>query len=151
MRTFALVIGIDKYTSENKPRLQGATNDARNMHNLLHLNFGVPESHIRLLCDQDATRTRILDEFKALATNPNIRKGDAIVIYFAGHGSRAPAPPEWQVEGDEIETICPVDEEFDGGPSAIHGIPDRTIAALVHAISVAKGENIVALISLQGL
>ena len=142
-RTFALVIGIDKYRSPHKPRLQGAVNDARHMAWLLQEEFGVPKANVQLLCDQDATRKRIIAGFESLVTNPNIQYGDAIVIFFAGHGSQAPAPVNWDAEGGMVETLCPVDEEFQSGRSQIHGIPDRTVAGLVDALSKAKGKNIV--------
>ena len=144
-RIFALIIGIDRYISVKKAILKGAARDARNMHLLLKANFGVPDDHICLLCDQYATRARIIEELKGLATNPNIQRGDAIIIYFAGHGNRASVPPEWQFGREEVKTICPVDE-YGSPDSDVHGIPDITINALLYKLSLAKGENIVGVI-----
>ena len=118
-------------------------NDVRQMNRILQTVFGVPHTNIRLLCDQDATRRRILTEFKSLIINPNIQRGDAMIIYFAGHGSQVRAPVGWDAEGGMVETICPVDEELSEGGLEVHGIPDRTIAHLVHELSQAKGPNIV--------
>ena len=142
-RVFALLIGINNYWSTRKQKLRGAVYDAHQMRRYLGADLGVPDKRIRLLCDDDATRERIIAEFEALITNPDIQHGDALVIFFAGHGSRARVSPDWHAEGETVETICPVDEEFGDGESEIHGIPDRTIAGLVHRLASAKGGNIV--------
>ena len=111
----------------------------------LRTGFGVPESHIHLLCDNDATRKNIIAGLESLITHPNIHRGDAIIIYFAGHGSQVRAPEGWPAEKGMVETILPVDEGSGDGSSEIYGIPDRTIASIVYELSEAKGHNIVCL------
>ena len=39
-----------------------------------------------MLTDERATYAAIVDKLKKLKTNNHIRRGDPIVIYFAGHG-----------------------------------------------------------------
>ncbi len=104
--------------------------------------------HITILCDKKATRTAIIQEFKNLADDPRIVRGQAIIIiYFAGHGAAADKPKEWsdwQSSDNKIEMLCPSDMGLpDGEKSVIEGIPDRTISQLLTVISNAKGNNIV--------
>jgi hypothetical protein len=77
-----------------------------------------------------------------------IEEGDAIVIFYAGHGSRVGAPTGWMSSDDIIETLCPHDERtIHKTGEAIHGIPDRTINAILYDLSSVKGNNIVSVIA----
>ncbi|PBL03171.1 hypothetical protein ARMGADRAFT_6380 [Armillaria gallica] len=103
--------------------------------------------HITILRDKKATRTAIIQEFKNLADDPRIVRGQAIIIiFFAGHGAATDKPKEWsdwQSSDNKIEMLCPSDMGLpDGKKSVIEGIPDRTISQLLTAISNAKGNNI---------
>jgi hypothetical protein len=92
-----------------------------------------------------ATRTKILNAWKThLVDNDSIRNGDAIVIFFAGHGSRVQAPHRWPSTHGVIETICPQDEGCKNQPDEfVHGLPDLVINMLLHRLAAAKGNNIV--------
>ncbi|KAF9485604.1 hypothetical protein BDN70DRAFT_532956 [Pholiota conissans] len=55
--------------------------------------LGVPKDHIQLLCEEQATRTGIMNAFHHLADDSNgIQCGDTIDIFFAGYGARALPP-----------------------------------------------------------
>jgi hypothetical protein len=105
----------------------------------------VPDSQIVLLTNEHATRGAILDNFqKHFTTNPRIHKNDAIVLYYAGHGSRVPAPADWPATDGKIETLCPYDERItDENGEEIFGIPDRTINVLLRDLAAKKENNIV--------
>jgi len=105
----------------------------------------VPESHMIYLCNEAATRDAILSQFRRhLIENPQIKQGDAIIIYYAGHGGRVDAPSGWTSSDGKIETICPHDEwMLDLEGNAIPGIPDRTINELLRRLASEKGNNIV--------
>lgn len=96
------------------------------------------------LLDESATRSSIIEKFNThLRWNPDIRHGDTIVFYFSGHGTCAPAPEDWPAERKQVELLCP----HDYAPSKdVHGIPDHTLDALIQALKVNKGDNIVSLI-----
>ncbi|KAF7366608.1 hypothetical protein MSAN_00918600 [Mycena sanguinolenta] len=141
---FALVIGIDEYKSNSIPNLKGCVNDARAFKNFLTNRFNIPESQVAFLANQDATREDILGKFQAhLVDNPHIQKDDTIIVYYAGHGSRAPAPASWPATDGKIETLVPHDErQKDTKGQPIHGIPDHTINILLSRLASTKGNNI---------
>jgi Caspase domain len=140
-----LIIGINKYKSQAIPELLGCVNDCNSIHNFLSASLRVPQSHIIVLTNEAATRQAIISNFENhLVQNSRIKKGDAIVFYYAGHGSRVQAPRGWLVGDNMIETICPCDEKMkDANNGVIHGIPDRTIDGLMRRLAFYKGDNIV--------
>ena len=140
-RTFAIRIGIDNYQASHMPKRSGSVNDAVQLYRLLRLVAGIPEDQISLLCDQEATRVGILDEFKSLIANPTVQRGDTVVVYFSGLVKLAPAPIGSDV--GLLETICPVDEGVQESGLESHGIPDRTIAALLFQLLQTHDLNIV--------
>jgi len=144
---FALVIGINRYQDAHFPNLASAVNDADKFQQFLVESLGVSPPNIVNLRDDGATRVAIIGAIKSLITNPNIQKDDPIIIYFAGHGGRVSKPKEWSnwyTSGPQIEIMCPSDmSHTTEGEDCIVGIPDRTISALLHELSLAKGDNIV--------
>ncbi|KAF7337910.1 hypothetical protein MVEN_02014200 [Mycena venus] len=142
---FMLIIGIDEYRSPNIRNLKGCANDAQNINTYLTHRFHVPEAQIACLINEQATRAAILEKFQThLIHNPSIEKNDTIIIYYAGHGSRATAPASWPSGPDgKIETLVPHDEREDIElGNVVHGIPDRTIHALLGTLASVKGNNI---------
>ena len=115
------------------------------MRNYLTSRCGAPESHVVVLTNEAATRHGILSNFENhLVQNPRIKKGDAIIFYYAGYGSRIDAPSGWFTGDNKVDTICPYDERTqDSNDKFIHGIPDRTIDALMCRLASHKGDNIV--------
>ncbi|KAF8196369.1 caspase domain-containing protein [Mycena galopus ATCC 62051] len=144
-RVFALVIGIDQYKIINK--LHGCVNDANDFTEFLTKTLNVPESHIKLITDQSATREKIQKAFEEhLINNSDIRpKGDTIVVFYAGHGSRVDAPDNRYTPHGVVETICPQDEGDIVNGTYTHGIPDYTIHALLQRLAAEKGNDITAI------
>lgn len=101
---WALLIGIDSYSNFNQ--LTGCINDVQVMHQVLTSTFNFPESHVRLLTDEQATREGILGALKDLVQR--VGPDDIVVVHYSGHGSQMT-----DVEGDEPdgldETIVPHD------------------------------------------
>lgn len=66
-----------------------------------------------------------------------------------GHGDQLMAPPEWHSSDGKTELIMPFDASWNQEGSYLpdenykHGIPDRTLGALIHELSLRKGDNIV--------
>jgi uncharacterized caspase-like protein len=79
----ALVIGNDKY--QHIEKLSNARNDARMMAQLLR------EAKFETALVEDVTRTNFWRAIDTLRSR--IRKGDEVVIYFAGHGVQVGADP----------------------------------------------------------
>ena len=146
-RLFALIIGINKYKSPDIPNLVGAVDDANAMRNYLQKYLGVPSSRIRDLRDSEATRAAILKEVEGFSSNSKIKEGDPILMYYAGHGGSANTPegwPGWEVGNTgKIELLIPYDHSSPLNGNHQHGIPDRTLGALLSHIAGKKGDNIV--------
>ena len=142
---FALIIGINEYESLHIPNLVGAVPDADSVRYYLREHLGVPSSQIRDLRNSEATRTAIIDGIEAFSLNDEIKEGDPILIYYAGHGGSADTPKGWEVGGTgKIELLVPYDHSSslkDGDPK--YGIPDRTMGALLSRLANKKGDNIV--------
>jgi hypothetical protein len=109
-----------------------------------------------------------LDDLKNLtdAFSPDMDSGYsgqgddvAIIVFFAGHGTRDEWSGDEEGGDDYYEALCPVDmgmmhtyerEVMTGGVKEVvkeecevPAIPDRTIAALVNRLSETRGNNIV--------
>ena len=140
-RLFALIIGINKYQDENIRNLEACIRDSENVCNFLTESLHANPLNIRHLRDSEATRKGILSAFEEhLINNQEIQQNDAIVFYFAGHGSYE-IPEEKYFAGSKMETICPYDDR-----TGVRGIPDRTFASLMRRLAVLKGNNIVSVV-----
>ena len=144
-RLFGLIIGIDKYVSDGIRDLQGCKADAQSMVDLLSRKFHIRSSHFLCLANERATRSAIIGGFQHhLIENDNIGCGDAILIFYVGHGSQTTVPLRWIADGRKVKTMCPYDEQtLDCNEKEIFGIPDRTIGGLLRKLCYFKGNNIV--------
>jgi len=107
---WALVVGISDYINFDDVEggdLPGAEHDARRIRDVLVMRGGFPESNVRMLLNQEATRDAIEEGITDWLVG-NARPGDNVVIFYAGHGSQM-----WDEDGDEDdgldETIAPAD------------------------------------------
>ncbi|KXN90988.1 Metacaspase-7 [Leucoagaricus sp. SymC.cos] len=147
-RAFALIIGIDNYKSGSIWNLHSCADDARLIHSWLANDLNIPEDQICMLLDSQATKQNIEDRFTShLTNNRSIEKGDAIIIYFAGHGSIVPAPEGWYQsdaakQNGYVEVLCTHDYETKADYGRIAGISDRSMRAMLSELSQAKGDNI---------
>ncbi|KAH7888690.1 hypothetical protein F5I97DRAFT_1802807 [Phlebopus sp. FC_14] len=143
-RVFALLIGVDDYKSGRIWNLEACADDARRMKQWLIQDLRVPSPNISLLLNKDATQRCIEDTFMShLVNNPAISRGDALLIYFAGHGSTMSAPRDW-CEGKprHVQVLCPYDHDTKGPHGRIAGISDRSLFAMLGELSDVKGDNI---------
>ncbi|KZT66384.1 hypothetical protein DAEQUDRAFT_457739 [Daedalea quercina L-15889] len=143
-RVFALIIGIDEYKSGRIWNLESCVDDAKNIKRWLTHDLHVPRDQICLLLDSDATKRKIEDKFmNHLINNPAIESGDAILIYFAGHGSRVHSPAGWYQHGlGEVEVLCPYDHDTRAAEGRVAGISDRSLLAMIDDLCRVKGDNI---------
>ncbi|WP_080241173.1 caspase family protein [Spirosoma rigui] len=86
-QTYAVVVGVSdyKFLSDNTGDLHFADRDARQVAAFLESKIGgsVPNSHILLLTNSQATRTRI---GQAVSLFRRAKAGDRVLFYFSGHG-----------------------------------------------------------------
>ena len=145
-RVFALVVGIDNYKSGNIWNLHSCVEDAKRMTHWLINGLNTPKDQVRVLLDSQATKQRIEDSFmEHLVNNAMIEKNDAIIIYFAGHGSSIAAPRDWFQEADntaKVQVICSYDHDTNTTQGRIAGISERSLHALIDDLSLTKGNNI---------
>ncbi|KZT04809.1 uncharacterized protein LAESUDRAFT_284879 [Laetiporus sulphureus 93-53] len=137
MQIFAVIIGINDYLCEEP--LHGATGDAKKIAEFLKISLQVPKENMIVLLDGDAIRDEILKSLHShLRDNVRIHYGDAIIIYFAGHGTIY----ETHVR-EPMEAIMPIDSGFEL-PDGTHvvDISDRQINLFLQELYDAKGGNI---------
>ena len=102
--SYALIIGIDKY--QNVQPLNYAVKDAESIQDILVNTFDFPESNIKLLKNEEATKQNILKSFSDITKKADDK--DRVLIYFAGHGATDDLP-----EGGEMGYLLPVDGDND--------------------------------------
>jgi Caspase domain len=148
LRVFSLIIGIDKYRSGSIWNLASCIDDARNVKNWLTDSLGVPPAHVCLLLNDKATKQSIEHHFMShLLNNPAIEFGDAIIVYFAGHGSTVPAPVDWPVSNTgSVDILCTYDQDYRDVDRRIAGISDRSLHAMIDDLAQVKGSNITLII-----
>ncbi|KIM78106.1 hypothetical protein PILCRDRAFT_603652 [Piloderma croceum F 1598] len=138
---YALIIGINNYS--NLKKLNGAVSDAKAVKDWLEKGLNVHDSQIRVLLDEQASRSAIIAAFHDVQNDDRIARDEPIFIFYAGHGGELAAPEGWEAGGPGrlIQTMIPQDYGEAMGHE-VHSIPDRTIAALIDGIAENKGNNI---------
>lgn len=129
------MIGIDEY--DHQVPLYGAVADAEVFKSFLQDHLNVPANQIKLLKNKEASRNGIIDALKELKGDKCIRKGDAIVVFYAGHGTEIDDPATGP--GIKVQAIIP--QDCNG--QDIHPICDWAFGDLIGDIYRAKGDNIV--------
>lgn len=130
----ALLIGVADYP--NLPRrlwLQGPVNDVALVRGAL-LEKGFAEEHIQTLTSRagltvEPTRHNIVRAFAAMANN--VKPGDRVFFYLAGHGSQQPQPLDHlgrPTEADGLdEVFLPADVRQWDGTGAKAAIPNALL------------------------
>ncbi|KAK0440562.1 hypothetical protein EV421DRAFT_1815745 [Armillaria borealis] len=141
---FALVIGIDKYLSNEITNLSGAVADVDAVNDFLQKSLRVPKHQIKNLRNEEATRLTIEAAIKYLGNNPAIKKDDPILIFFAGHGAEANAPPGWSSANGKIQMLAPHDFIPSGSSDSkqSQGVLDVRLSHLLTDLAAKKSDNI---------
>ena len=144
-QVFAILIGVDKYQAGNIWNLNAAVDDARSFERWLTNDLQVPRDHICTLTDSQATKRNIEERFLShFVNNPAIEPGDALIFYYAGHGSTIRSPPGWFDSGHgDVSVLCTYDYDTklaNGKTNA--GISDRSMHAMLRDLAQVKGDNI---------
>lgn len=133
---WALLVGVNHYKDTSLRALRGCRNDVEAMRTFLMNQLNVPQSHIKVLVDEQATRTAILRGFKKhLIENPKIQRGDQLLFMFSGHGSRMRSRDLTEPDGWD-ETLVAYDSRLPG----VFDIPDKTLAALLDQLTQAHSD-----------
>lgn len=114
----ALLVGIDEYISMDILHVRGARNDVQAFKEVLMTKSGFQEEDIKVLLNQDATRTAILDNFRQLVEKA---REEPAMFYFAGNGS---------ITNDDGPTIV----STDGRQGVVSDIALEELAEIAGAI-----------------
>jgi len=137
-----LFIGINDYPDPSVTPLDGCVADARAMEHLFSERFGFASK--LLLTDEDATRRGIRRGFEWLLERVVPGRGDSVVVFYAGHGSRVPDTDESAGGLDEAhadrldECWVPHDGTLDGKNIVL----DDDIQVLIDTL-LARGAQVV--------
>ena len=104
-------------------------------------DLGVSDKQIQMLLNEQASRSGILQAFTDLRMDARIKKGDPILIFYAGHGTEIDSPQGWEAGHTKIQAIIPHD--FSEDAPVVHCIPDRTLGTMIDILAKEKGDNIV--------
>ncbi|VDB94191.1 unnamed protein product [Peniophora sp. CBMAI 1063] len=141
----ALIIGVDIYESEYVGDLRGAVSDAHALGDYLRTDLLVPKCQIAELSNENATQAAILNHIRSLSSCKTLKKGDPILIYFAGHGSRVE-----NEFGDYLSLLLPYDCIVQNGTGAHRpssqlfgrAISSWGLHMLLNELASEKGDNI---------
>jgi metacaspase-1 len=111
MRKRALLVGINDYRRVSD--LRGCVNDVTNLRLVLKHYRGFTNDDIRVLIDQRATKSAIIERLNWLAEGA--RAGDYLLFHFSGHGSQIRDRGILDELNDGLdEILCPYDMDWDG-------------------------------------
>ncbi|PBK92284.1 hypothetical protein ARMGADRAFT_877995, partial [Armillaria gallica] len=167
-RPWVVLIGIDGYSS---CPLDGCVEDALAMEEYFVEDLAVPEERIQRLLgpknDYDTSalkaysipsRENILSVLHSLINNDEIKPGDPIIIFVAGHGLRYLVSYEDSDSDHEevhdcesplkyMEALCPIDRGTPGSDdNPIPDISDWELNTILSELSRAKGHRITVLL-----
>ena len=126
-KTYALLVGIDRYLGLDAP-LYGCVADVNAMRTLLQER--VPDVHILVLTDEQATRDGVVAAFNSHLGRAT--GGDTAIFWYAGHGSQARTSSPAGVEPDGLdETLVLHDSRTPGQ----HDLVDKELGALIAGIA----------------
>lgn len=83
---WALVIGISKF-KDSSLNLPFPEKDARDFAQFLITDANFASDHVKVLCNQEATREHILTELGNSWLPKNVCPGDLVLLYIATHGT----------------------------------------------------------------
>ncbi len=136
---YALLIAINEYPNPAHC-LKGCANDRDHFKAFLEENYGGHyQLHLKTLTNAEATRGNIIKGFEHFGQAGD---GDLCLLFFAGHGSQLPAPPEFgHLESDPfLETLVCYDSRQPGGRDLI----DKELSFLIWKAAHGKDVHFVA-------
>lgn len=143
-RKLAFLVGINTYL-ETPDRglspLTGCATDVELQRQLLIHRFGFNPSDIKILLNQDATRTNILQTFERHLIQ-QAQPGDVVVFHFSGHGSRL-FDAEAITSDPANSAFVPAGADHLNADQSVDDIMGKTLFLLISAL---KTENVTAIL-----
>ncbi len=86
---WALVVGIGKYKDPRISPLKYPKKDARDFYDFLINDLNFQKDHVRFLCDEDCTRSRVMSELSTDFLSKAANHGDLAVVFLSAYGTPA--------------------------------------------------------------
>ncbi|BEL06366.1 hypothetical protein Q0Z83_045570 [Actinoplanes sichuanensis] len=128
-RLYALLVGVDRYQTV-KPDLSGCANDVELAANLLRERIDAAELDLKQLCNEQATRTAVIDAFRSHLGQAGPQ--DTALFWFSGHGSTAPLPAE--IWSTEESGECQTTVLHDSRTGTVPDLYDKELALLADEV-----------------
>jgi|GEM_PF-2099188 len=128
----ALLIAINNYHPDSGVGgLAGCVNDRNAVKRFIKRKYKDLDLQITTLTDAEATRENVIQTFRSELVN-KAKKGDSVLLFYAGHGSYSDAAPEFaQFDGlGQDETFVCYDSRLAGN----HDLTDKELAVLLAEI-----------------
>jgi len=125
--SYAIVVGINNYLSDNITDLKYCENDARAFADVL-IKQGWEQKKVRLITGSTATFENIYRAVNTLADMENIPSDSSIIFYFSGHG----------VAIDQKNYLVPYDGTAEKSIAAMRNIQIETIEEALAKCSFAR-------------
>lgn len=123
---YALLVGINRYSAAGRvPHLRGCVADVIAMRDFLVNRLGVPADYVRLLVDEAATRTAIIDGWRTHLRD-RAQAGDLVLFHYSGHGSQAPSQ-----DPDESDQLDETLVAYDSRDPGQYDLLDKELAVLI--------------------
>jgi pimeloyl-ACP methyl ester carboxylesterase len=138
---YALLVAIDQYAAPVSP-LNGCVNDVLAIKTYLEERVKEPSNlHIQTLLNQESTYAGIISAFRSHLGQA--KAGDAVLFYYAGHGSQEQTPAEfWAIEPDHWhETLVCYDSRTPTGKD----LADKELAKLIAEVAEHKPQMTIVL------
>lgn len=137
---YALLVGINNYKSKKIFDLRGCEVDCLKMKTFFSKKFK-DQVRIKLLLNEQATRENIIDGFRTYLGKA--KRGERVIFYYSGHGSREYSPKEFlPFQGEMLhESIVCHDSRVDN----VYDLADKEINHLIGELSRKEVEVIVIL------
>lgn len=121
MAIYGLLVGVNQYQDPWVNTLRGCENDVYLFSQTLQARFGIPEDHLKILLNAEATHQNIIDHFQRYLLDRDWKQYDMAVFYFSGHGAQSVAPEIfWDVEPDHLnESLVCHDSRMPGVPDLL--------------------------------
>ena len=120
----ALLIGIGRYRQRT---LQGPPFDVAALATMLKARYGFSAANIHTLVNEQAVRSRILEEIQLLTRRT--RPGDRVFIYFSGHGTS---------RRDDILALPLPHATGALVPADFNGTPDQSVKQLLSQLIIGR-------------
>jgi Caspase domain len=120
---YVLAVGVSRYRHANVADLPGCVNDAKNAAEQFGRQAGKAyrKAHVRVLLDAEASKAKIDDDLRRLATVG--KSGDHVVLFLSGHGGLSAR--EWSF----------LPHDYDPADAAAARIADSAILALADTLA----------------